>query len=96
MGMNRRSSSVSEKPLPDPKRARPAVSSRVSAAREMIDFALIWAPYGGPSEEQTFPLYGLSRTEFDSRVWVSVESAECSDDEIKTLSRTYKRHRLQT
>lgn len=36
--------------------------------KQMLQFARIWAPYGGPSSEDLYVAFGLSRIQFNERI----------------------------
>lgn len=36
---------------------------------QVVEFARQWAPYGGPSDEDIFIRFGMSRPRFNREVW---------------------------
>lgn len=53
----------------------PTPASRDSEL-DMVSFALSWAPYGGPSEEEIFLRYGIPNPVFVDKLWASVANFE--------------------
>jgi len=39
---------------------------------EFVTFAKIWAPYGGPTEEETFVRFGMTNLRFSRALWESL------------------------
>jgi len=44
--------------------------------REIIDFLLIWSPFGGPPEDQCLPLFGLTRHQLVQRIRAIVDGSQ--------------------
>lgn len=45
--------------------------------RELVTFVLKWAPFGGPTDDETFPLFGMSAECLKQRFRELVTRAEC-------------------
>ncbi|MDF3311843.1 hypothetical protein P3H15_43460 [Rhodococcus sp. T2V] len=58
-------------------------------AELLIEFASMWAPYGGPDEEEILVHFGMSRHRFIERLWQVVPESNCAQGEIRSLARIY-------
>ncbi|WP_131722059.1 hypothetical protein [Mycolicibacterium obuense] len=43
--------------------------------REILDFVAMWAPYGGPPDEQCLPLFGLTPGQLRQRVLMLIAAS---------------------
>ncbi|KXF53056.1 hypothetical protein AXA44_45645 [Rhodococcus sp. SC4] len=59
---------------------------------DLLRFACSWAPYGGPSDEEIFVYFGITRGRFIDRLWqlASSRAADCSAL-MSELTRAYPR-----
>ncbi|RYF57726.1 MAG: hypothetical protein EOO27_14680 [Comamonadaceae bacterium] len=64
-----------------------------SEAERLIDFASLWAPYGGPSEEEILVEFGMTASRFVERLWQVVSESNCLQDEMRRLALVYPRRR---
>ncbi|KAA0098600.1 hypothetical protein CIW49_11780 [Mycolicibacterium sp. P1-18] len=44
------------------------------ASRRLVDLVLKWAPFGGPPDEDLFPMFGITRRDLLGRVTDIVDS----------------------
>ena len=58
-------------------------------AERLIEFASMWAPYGGPNDEEILVHFGMSRLRFTERLWQVIPGANCVLEEIRTLASAY-------
>ncbi|MFC9840952.1 hypothetical protein ACFVKB_45455 [Rhodococcus sp. NPDC127530] len=49
-------------------------------AQDFAEFALKWAPYGGPPVEETFLRFGMTNTRFTERLWQLVHDGKISNE----------------
>lgn len=54
-----------------------------------IEFASMWAPYGGATEEEILVRFGMTTREFVERLWQIVPESSCDQDEIRNLASAY-------
>ncbi|RYH71196.1 MAG: hypothetical protein EON54_00025 [Alcaligenaceae bacterium] len=59
------------------KERRAAVLSHPSEELEILRFAEIWAPFGGPPPDEIFQRFGMTKHRFNQRLWESVEKLRC-------------------
>ena len=52
-----------------PRSTQPTSQSISPEFAQVIEFARQWAPYGGPSDEDVFIRFGMSRPRFNREVW---------------------------
>jgi len=62
---------------------------RDTEAERLIEFASMWAPYGGPDEEEILVHFGMSRLRFIERLWQVIPDSHCAQEEIRSLAGTY-------
>lgn len=62
-----------------------------SEADELIRFARIWAPYGGAPDDETFPMFGITGSQFTDRLWRAVQDVECDSNLVVLFAATYPR-----
>ena len=62
---------------------------RDTEAERLIEFASMWAPYGGPDEEEILVRFGMSRLRFIERLWQVLPDSNCAQGEIRSLASTY-------
>ncbi|MDF3309709.1 hypothetical protein P3H15_32335 [Rhodococcus sp. T2V] len=58
-------------------------------ADRMIKFASMWAPYGGPPEEEIFVHFGMTTRRFIDKLWKIIPKSNCDQDEIRSLAGAY-------
>jgi hypothetical protein len=66
-----------------------------SVDEAVLAFARVWAPYGGPSPEDIFVEFGISRTSFYRRVQSRLRAlppVPISDTEKRRLIEVVNRH----
>ncbi|QDQ95425.1 hypothetical protein FND50_35070 [Rhodococcus sp. WB9] len=64
---------------------------RDNEAAILIEFASMWAPYGGACEDDILVQFGLSRRQFIDRLWQTIPESNCALEEIQRLARAYPR-----
>ncbi|AII10948.1 hypothetical protein [Rhodococcus opacus] len=62
-------------------------------AEILIEFASMWAPYGGATEEQIFLHFGMAKRRFVERLWQVLPESHCGEDEIRSLASLYPHDR---
>nr|WP_082833590.1 hypothetical protein [Rhodococcus sp. LB1] len=62
---------------------------RDTEAARLIEFASMWAPYGGANEEEILVHFGMSRPRFIERLWQVLPESNCAGEEIRSLASTY-------
>lgn len=60
----------------------------VEAAR-IIEFASMWAPYGGAPDEEILVHFGMTTHRFIERLWEVVPESKCIREEICGLANAY-------
>nr|WP_082324999.1 MULTISPECIES: hypothetical protein [Rhodococcus] len=60
----------------------------VEAAR-IIEFANMWAPYGGAPDEEILVHFGMTTQRFIERLWQVVPESKCIREEICGLANAY-------
>lgn len=58
-------------------------------AERLIEFASMWAPYGGPTEEEILVHFGMSRSRFIECLWQVILESNCAQEEIHSLTSAY-------
>ncbi|RYE40373.1 MAG: hypothetical protein EOP24_41065 [Hyphomicrobiales bacterium] len=61
-------------------------------AELLIEFARMWAPYGGAAEEEILVNFGMTTRRFVERLWQVVRESHCDQEEIRNLSSAYPHH----
>lgn len=61
------------------------------SARRLIEFAVIWAPYGGASSEDVLVNFGMTSSRFVECLWQIVEEVDCAPETIEMLTHAYPR-----
>ncbi|REE73109.1 hypothetical protein C8E05_2510 [Rhodococcus wratislaviensis] len=46
-------------------------------AERILQFARVWAPFGGAPDEEVFVRFGISRTLFPERLWQVIVESGC-------------------
>lgn len=74
---------------------------RASAGRrkdddELLWFACIWAPFGGPPETEVFIRYGITKSKFVERLWQVITSKQSDLAIVRQLSLAYPSPTSQT
>ena len=62
-------------------------------AERLIEFASMWAPYGGPPDEELLVHFGMTTRRFIERLWQVIPESNCVPDEIRSLASAYPHHR---
>ncbi|RYF41842.1 MAG: hypothetical protein EOO27_45870 [Comamonadaceae bacterium] len=62
---------------------------RDTEAARLIEFASMWAPYGGANEEEILVHFGMSRPRFIERLWQVLPESNCAREEMRSLASTY-------
>ncbi|RYF48926.1 MAG: hypothetical protein EOO27_34580 [Comamonadaceae bacterium] len=60
-------------------------------AERLIEFANMWAPYGGATAEEILVHFGMTIHRFIERLWQVIPESNCIDEEIRTLASAYPR-----
>lgn len=58
-------------------------------AARLIEFASIWAPYGGVPEGEILVHFGMTPRKFVERLWLVTRESNCDDEEIRNLTSAY-------
>ncbi|RYF57120.1 MAG: hypothetical protein EOO27_16430 [Comamonadaceae bacterium] len=61
-------------------------------AERLIEFATMWAPYGGVPDEEILVNFGMTQRRFIERLWQVIPESNCAQDELRILSSTYPHH----
>jgi len=64
--------------------------SRTSECELIIGLARRWLPYGGPPEEETFQLFGLTRSRYVELLWATILKEDCDGTLTAELASTYE------
>ncbi|AII08031.1 hypothetical protein EP51_26745 [Rhodococcus opacus] len=59
-------------------------------AEHLIEFASMWVPFGGATEEEILVRFGMSRRRFIERLWQVLAESNCGQDEIRNLASAYR------
>ncbi len=62
-------------------------------AELLIEFAGMWAPYGGAAEEEILAHFGMTTRRFIERLWQVIPESNCDQEEIRSLASAYPDHR---
>ncbi|SEE83439.1 hypothetical protein SAMN04490220_8605 [Rhodococcus jostii] len=62
-------------------------------AERLIEFAVVWAPFGGAAEEDILVNFGMTTRRFIERLWQVIPESNCVQDEIRRLASAYPHHR---
>lgn len=62
-------------------------------AEHLIEFAKMWAPYGGATEEEILVHFGMTKRRFTERLWQVIAESNCAQDEIRELANSYPHRR---
>ena len=60
-------------------------------AERLIEFACMWAPYGGATEEEVLVQFGMTTRRFIERLWQVIPESNCAQEEIRRLASAYPR-----
>ena len=66
---------------------------RDTEAERLIEFARMWAPYGGATEDEILVHFGMTTHRFTERLWQLIPESSCTHDEVRLLASAYPRHR---
>ncbi|KXF53092.1 hypothetical protein AXA44_45325 [Rhodococcus sp. SC4] len=58
-------------------------------AEFLIEFASMWAPFGGATEEEILVHFGMTMRRFIERLWQVIPESNCVQDEIRLLASAY-------
>lgn len=61
------------------------------SSQRLIEFAVIWAPYGGASSEDVLVNFGMTVERFVERLWRLVADIDCAPETLDLLASTYPR-----
>ncbi|MDT2006075.1 hypothetical protein FXW78_17725 [Rhodococcus opacus] len=56
----------------------------------LIEFAIMWAPFGGATEEEILVRFGMTTRRFIERLWQVIPESNCTQDEIRILASAYR------
>jgi hypothetical protein len=62
-------------------------------AELLIEFAVMWTPYGGAAEEEILANFGMTTRRFIERLWHVIPESNCDEEEIRSLVSAYPHHR---
>jgi hypothetical protein len=62
-------------------------------AEHLIEFAMMWTPFGGASEEEILVRFGMTARRFIDRLWQVIPEANCAQDDIRLLASVYPHYR---
>lgn len=62
---------------------------RNTEADRLIEFASMWAPYGGAPEEEILVHFGMTTHQFIERLWQFIPESNCDQEEIRSLASAY-------
>jgi hypothetical protein len=62
-------------------------------SRRLLEFAAVWAPYGGASEEDILVNFGLTPDRFVERLWKIIPEIKARNDVIGLIARAYPNRR---
>jgi len=66
---------------------------RNTEAERLIEFASMWAPYGGVPEEEVLVHFGMTTHQFIERLWQFIPESNCDQEEIRSLASAYPHNR---
>ncbi|MGV9866595.1 hypothetical protein [Rhodococcus koreensis] len=58
-------------------------------AEHLIDFASMWASFGGAPEAEVLVHFGMTTPQFIERLWQVIPESSCTRDEISALTSAY-------
>jgi hypothetical protein len=61
----------------------------LNEAEELLRFAEMWAPFGGPPDVDVFVKFGIVKSMFIERVWQIISSNRCDQKLARRLSMAY-------
>ncbi|MFC9556779.1 hypothetical protein ACFTWF_38830 [Rhodococcus sp. NPDC056960] len=61
-------------------------------AERLIEFAMMWAPFGGATEEDILVRFGMTGRRFVERLWQVMPEADCAQDDVHILASVYPHH----
>lgn len=70
---------------------KPQRKHRDNESAALIEFASMWAPYGGAGEDEILVQFGMSRLQFIDRLWQKIPESNCALEERQLLARAYPR-----
>ena len=59
-------------------------------AERLIEFASMWIPFGGATEEEILVHFGMTKRRFIERLWQVLPASNCGQDEIRNLASAYR------
>lgn len=68
---------------------RPAGRQLSRDAEDIIDFARVWAAFGGVPADETFVRFGMSRTRFVDQLWQVIREFGCDGDLAHRFRETF-------
>ncbi|MFD7008034.1 hypothetical protein [Rhodococcus jostii] len=57
--------------------------------QDFVEFALTWAPFGGPPGEETFLRFGMTSARFAERLWQLVQDGRISVELSRSFAEVY-------
>ncbi|TQC43926.1 hypothetical protein EEB14_40375 [Rhodococcus sp. WS4] len=60
-------------------------------AKHLIEFASMWAPFGGVAEEEVLVRFGMTAHRFIERLWQVIAESGCAEEEVGDLASVYPR-----
>lgn len=70
-------------------RSKRQTQHRDTEAERLIEFASMWAPYGGVPEEEVLVRFGMTTHQFIERLWQFIPESNCDQEEIRNLASAY-------
>nr|WP_271209234.1 hypothetical protein [Rhodococcus wratislaviensis] len=64
-------------------------------AERLIEFASMWAPYGGVTEGEALVHFGMTTRRFIERLWQVIPESNCTQEEIRSLASVYTQLRIR-
>ncbi len=74
----------------------PIAAGLTTEEKQMLQFARIWAPYGGPSSEDLYVAFGLSRIQFNERIASALARSGTSSPPSPATDRPAKPETVRT
>jgi hypothetical protein len=61
-------------------------------AEFLIEFAVMWAPYGGAPEDEILAHFGMTTHRFIERLWQVILESDCDHENVRSLAIAYPHH----
>ncbi|MDI9979598.1 hypothetical protein QM841_39635 [Rhodococcus sp. IEGM 1307] len=62
-------------------------------AELLLEFASMWTPFGGATDEEILVRFGMTMRQFIERLWQVLPESSCDQGEIRRLADAYPHHR---